>query len=49
VPSLSGASRHASQSPVTTDGQSVKPYWYQAAGKVCDLGTADVGSRVRNP
>jgi len=37
-----------SQSPVTTDGQSVKPYWYQAVGKVCDLGMADVGSRVPN-
>jgi len=35
VPSQSGASRHASQSPVTTDGQLVNPYCYQAAGKKC--------------
>jgi hypothetical protein len=27
--------RHASHSPVTTYGQSVNPYWYQAAGKMC--------------
>ena len=45
MPSLSGASRHASHSPVTTDGQSGIYIGIKLLGKKCYLGMADVGSR----